>query len=61
MNDLIQELFDVLDTEYRLGGVDARSYATLKSNLMVFRQRLESVNLVHAIDLYNAVKAVIDV
>ena len=61
MFDLIQELFDLLDSEYRLGGIDARSYATLKSNLMVFRQRLESVNLVQAIDLYNAVKAVSNV
>lgn len=61
MNDMIKELFDVLDTEYRIGGIDARSYSTLKASLMVFRQRLESVDLVHAIDLYNAVKAVIDV
>lgn len=61
MNDLFQDIFDVLQEQFIRGRVDPAAYAAIKGSILVFQQRLESVNLVHAIDLYNAVKAVIDV
>lgn len=60
LSALIQELFDILDREYQDGGIDARAYASLKGALMCYRQRLLGENLIQAIDLYNAVKAVIN-
>lgn len=61
MRDLIQELFDILDKEYRDGGIDARAYAALKGSFMALRQRMDELNILDALNLYHSIKAVMNV
>lgn len=58
---MFENLFKTLDFEFRTGGIDPRSYAAIRAELMCEKQRFEACQIPKALDLYNAVKAVIDV